>query len=171
MWLHDLMGVGGGHRELSRNDLWIPGLGCMTRTLYIWDRNLWREKKTSVELSTWPKINDLNHSAMYAPCNFEKRGLYQCSRCRVRVVVLNATFITISVISWRSVLLLEETAVLRENFQSVASHWQNLITLCCIECTSQWAGFKLTTLVVIGTDCIGSCKSNYHTITTTTAPV
>jgi hypothetical protein len=30
-------------------------------------------------------------------------------------------------------------------------------------------GFKLTTLVVIGTDCIGSYKSNYHTITTTTA--
>jgi hypothetical protein len=25
-----------------------------------------------------------------------------------------------------------------------------------------------TTLVVIGTDCTGSCKSNYHTITTTT---
>ena len=30
-------------------------------------------------------------------------------------------------------------------------------------------GFKLTTLVVIGTDCIGSCTSNYHTIMTTTA--
>ena len=29
-----------------------------------------------------------------------------------------------------------------------------------------WAGFKLTTLVVIGTDCIGSCKSNYHMMTT-----
>jgi hypothetical protein len=27
-----------------------------------------------------------------------------------------------------------------------------------------WAGFKLTILVVIGTDCIGSCKSNYHMI-------
>jgi hypothetical protein len=25
------------------------------------------------------------------------------------------------------------------------------------------AGFELTTLVVIGTDCIGSLKSNYHT--------
>jgi hypothetical protein len=25
-------------------------------------------------------------------------------------------------------------------------------------------GFKLTTLVVIGTDWTGSCKSNYHTI-------
>jgi hypothetical protein len=32
------------------------------------------------------------------------------------------------------------------------------------------AGFELTTLVVIGTDYIGSCKSNYHTITTTTSP-
>ena len=31
------------------------------------------------------------------------------------------------------------------------------------------AGFELTTLVVIGTDCTGSFKSNYHTITTTTA--
>jgi hypothetical protein len=28
------------------------------------------------------------------------------------------------------------------------------------------AGFELTTLVVISTDCIGSCKSNYHTIMT-----
>jgi presenilin-like A22 family membrane protease len=29
-----------------------------------------------------------------------------------------------------------------------------------------WVGFELPTLVVIGTDCIGSCKSNYHTIMT-----
>ena len=27
-------------------------------------------------------------------------------------------------------------------------------------------GIKLSTLVVMGTDCIGSCKSNYHMITT-----
>jgi hypothetical protein len=32
--------------------------------------------------------------------------------------------------------------------------------------TSPWPRFKLTTSVMIGTDCIGSCKSNYHTITT-----
>ena len=31
-----------------------------------------------------------------------------------------------------------------------------------------WAGFELTMLVDIGTDCISSCKSNYHTITTMT---
>jgi len=29
-----------------------------------------------------------------------------------------------------------------------------------------WEGFELATLVVIGTDCIGSYKSNYHTIMT-----
>ena len=32
-----------------------------------------------------------------------------------------------------------------------------------------WAGFELTTLAVKGTDCVDSCKSNYHRITTTTA--
>ena len=33
------------------------------------------------------------------------------------------------------------------------------------------AGFELTMLVVIGTDCIGSYKSNYHIITGTAAPI
>jgi hypothetical protein len=33
-----------------------------------------------------------------------------------------------------------------------------------------WVGFELTTLVEIRTDCTGSCKSNYHKITTTTVP-
>jgi hypothetical protein len=36
--------------------------------------------------------------------------------------------------------------------------------------TSPWVWVEPTTLVVIGTDCIGSCKSNYNTITATTAP-
>jgi hypothetical protein len=36
--------------------------------------------------------------------------------------------------------------------------------------TSPWSRFKLTASVVIGTDCIGSCKSNYHAITVTSAP-
>ena len=33
-----------------------------------------------------------------------------------------------------------------------------------------WAEFEPTTSVVINTDCIGSYKSNYYMITTTTAP-
>ena len=36
--------------------------------------------------------------------------------------------------------------------------------------TSPWSRFELTTSVVICTDCIGSCKSNYHPITATTTP-
>ena len=36
--------------------------------------------------------------------------------------------------------------------------------------TSPCSRFELTTSMAIGTDCIGSCKSYYHTITATTAP-
>ena len=39
-----------------------------------------------------------------------------------------------------------------------------------IKYTSSWVGFELTTLVVIGTDCTGTCKSNHHMITTMTTP-
>jgi hypothetical protein len=43
-------------------------------------------------------------------------------------MVLTATFnnTSISVISWQSVLLVEETGVPRENHRPVASHWQTL---------------------------------------------
>ena len=37
--------------------------------------------------------------------------------------------------------------------------------------TSPWLRFELTTLVVIDTDCLGSCKSNYYTITATASPL
>ena len=91
--------------------------------------------------------------------------IWRCMR-RVRVMVFNATFNNISVISWRSVVLVEETGGLGENYWSGASHWQTLShkvvssTLCHIR----------TILVVICTDCTGSCSSNYHTITPMTAP-
>jgi hypothetical protein len=41
-------------------------------------------------------------------------------------MVFNATFNNISVISWWSVLLVEETGVPGENHWHVTSHWQNL---------------------------------------------
>jgi hypothetical protein len=41
-------------------------------------------------------------------------------------MVFNATFNNISVISWRSVLLVEETGVPWENHRPVASHIQTL---------------------------------------------
>ena len=84
-------------------------------------------------------------------------------------MVFNATFNNISVILWRSILLTKETRVHRENHRPATS-LTNFITYCCIRHSSPWTGFKLTTLVVIGTDCTNSCKSNYNTITTMTAP-
>ena len=63
--------------------------------------------------------------------------------------------------------LVEETGGPRVNHQPVeVTDKLYHITLY----TSPWSIFKLTTSVVIGTDCIGSCKSNYHTITATTVP-
>ena len=44
----------------------------------------------------------------------------------VCLMVFNATFNNISVISWRSVLLVEETGGPGENHRPVASHWQTL---------------------------------------------
>ena len=44
----------------------------------------------------------------------------------VCLMVFNATFNNISVISWRSVILVEETGGPGENHQPVASHWQTL---------------------------------------------
>jgi hypothetical protein len=68
-----------------------------------------------------------------------KQTFYYHEDGLVLFMVFNATFNNIPVISWQSVLLVEEY-------------------------TSPWTGFKLTTLVVVGTDCTGSCKSNYHMI-------
>jgi hypothetical protein len=41
-------------------------------------------------------------------------------------MVFEATFNNMSVISWGSVILVEETGVPRENHRPVASHWQAL---------------------------------------------
>jgi hypothetical protein len=71
----------------------------------------------------------------------------------------------ISVISWWSVLLVEETGVAGENHRPVGSHWKSLShnVVSSTPCHEQGSN---STLVAICTDCIGSCKSNYHTIRT-----
>jgi hypothetical protein len=52
-------------------------------------------------------------------------GELRCSRrIRVRFMVFNAAVNNISVVSWRSVLLVEETTVPGEKHRPAASHWQ-----------------------------------------------
>ena len=49
-----------------------------------------------------------------------------CVKLEGWAVVFNVTFNNISVISWRSVLLVEETRIPGENHWPVTSHWQTL---------------------------------------------
>jgi len=81
-------------------------------------------------------------------------------------MVFNAIFNNISVKLWWSVLLVEETGVSRENHRPVTSNWQTLShnIVSSTHCHEQGSNS-----VVTGTDYTGSCKLNYHTITTTTA--
>ena len=89
---------------------------------------------------------------MYDVMHYKLRGV------SVMVMVFSATFNKTSVISWRSVLLVEETGVPGENHRPVSSHWHTMVYRYQVHLA--WAIFELTTLVVIDTDCIGSCISN-----------
>ena len=69
--------------------------------------------------------------------------------------MLNVTFNNISVISWRSVLLVGETGVPRENHQLVASHRQTLSQNVVSSTLPHEQDSNSKFSVVIGTDCIG----------------
>ena len=83
-------------------------------------------------------------------------------------MVFNATFINISVISLRSLLLAEETGVHGENHRPAASHWQM-----SSHNVAQFARSGIRNHYINGDRHqlhIDSCKSNYHAITSTTPP-
>jgi hypothetical protein len=70
----------------------------------------------------------------------------------VSLMVFNATFNNISAMSWRSVLLVEETGGPGENHRPVTDKLYHIMLY-----TSPWSRIELTTSVVVDTDCIWSC--------------
>jgi hypothetical protein len=78
-----------------------------------------------------------------------------------------STIFQLPYISWRSVFIGGGNLRTRRkpDLLQVTDKLDHIIVY-----TSPWSRFKLTTSVVIGTHCLGSCKSKYHTITATTAP-
>ena len=84
----------------------------------------------------------------------------------IQGAVMDSNTFNISVIWWRSVLLVEENG---ENHRTVAIKvTDKLLHIILYGVHLAMNGFELTTLMLIGTDCTGSCKSNYYTITTIT---
>ena len=58
--------------------------------------------------------------------------------------------------------MMKESGVPVEKYQPVASHWQALSHNVVSSKPCHEHGFEFTTLVVLGTHCTCSCKSNYH---------
>ena len=93
------------------------------QTMFPWDRCLetWTlgvgigQEPKSVVSSLWSEVYNFNNPTTYVPLNVGL-GLWS----------FNSTFNNISVISWRSILLVEEARVPGENHRPVASHWQTL---------------------------------------------
>ena len=111
----------------------------------------------------------LAHGRWFSPgipaSSTTKTGRHDIAEILLKVA-LKHQINNISVISWRSVLLVEEPGGPGEYTRPADKLYHIILYRVHIA----WAGFELTTLVVIGIDCIGSCKSNHHIITATMAP-
>ena len=122
---------------------------------FIWIRlvafdhvGLWNKESVTTTTDSHPKnIQKTSH--------WHKALILKLPVMFVCLMVFNTTFNNLSVISWQSVLLVDETGGPGENHRPLASHWQALSHNVVHLARSR---FELTTSVVIGSDCIGRCN-------------
>jgi hypothetical protein len=94
--------------------------------------------------------------------NVQAEGPEDYFRVRIIIIAVNATFNNISVISWRCFIGGNQRKP--PTCRNSLTNYHIMLYRLHLGC----ARFELTTLVMTGSNCIGSCKSNNHT--TTTAP-
>ena len=114
-------------------------------------------KKCHHAKNVWKRT--LRGKCLHPFCWYTVLRCFDHNILRVRFMVFNTTFNNISVISWWSVLLVKEKTI------DLLQVTVKLYYIMLYRVHLAWAGFKLTTLGVIGTDCIDIHKFNYNPIT------